>query len=163
MDNLKTTGCAKQLAVRLCPWVSVEKTNHTRTMRLVPRQHSNKRILWPYHKEYSHVNQDYLKEIRSYNASIITVGYATFFGLLLYLKDKVDSSLLHWSGLSITLSACIFVFFEIINQIRKAIELWKIGGKEKLFLRYWFCFFIPSLIFTTIGVGLLLYLFVINL
>jgi hypothetical protein len=107
--------------------------------------------------------QDYFKEVQSYNATVITVGYATFFGLLIFLQEKIRSPLLFWAGLCVALSAGTFVAYELVNQIRLALEMRQAGKEGKLFFRYWAGFFIPSLALATAGVALLVYLFLGNL
>ena len=81
--------------------------------------------------------QDYFREVQSYNTTVITVGYATFFGLLFFLQDKVKSPLLFWAGLFVALSAAIFVAFELINNIKFALDTRKAGAEGKRFFRYW--------------------------
>ena len=107
--------------------------------------------------------QDYFREVQSYNTTIITIGYATFFGLLLFLKDKIQSPLLFWAGLLVALSAAIFVAFELANNIKLALEARKAGAEGERFFRYWASFFIPSVLLAAVGAGLLVYLFLCEL
>jgi glycosyltransferase involved in cell wall biosynthesis len=107
--------------------------------------------------------QDYFREIQSYNTTIITVGYATFFGLLFFLQDKVHSQLLFWAGLFVALSAAIFVVFELINNIKLALDICKAGAEGKRFFRYWAFFFILSVLLAVAGSALLVYLFLCKL
>jgi glycosyltransferase involved in cell wall biosynthesis len=103
--------------------------------------------------------QDYFREVQSYNTTIITIGYATFFGLLFFLQDKVESRLLFWAGLFVALSATIFVAFELTNNIKLALDMRKTGTEGKRFFRYWATFFIPSVLLAVAGASLLVYLF----
>lgn len=107
--------------------------------------------------------QDAFRDVQSYNTTIITVGYATFFGLLFFLQDKVHSKLLFWAGLFVTLSAAIFVAYELTNNIKLALDMRKAGAEGKRFFRYWASFFIPSVLFAAAGGALLVYLFLCNL
>ena len=104
-------------------------------------------------------SQDYFREVQSYNTTIITVGYATFFALLVFLQDKVKSPLIFWAGLLVAISAAIFVSYELANQIKLAWELRRLGDEGKRFFRFWACFFIPSLLLAVAGACLLDYLF----
>lgn len=107
--------------------------------------------------------QDYFREVQSYNTTVISVGYATFFGLLFFLQDKVHSKLLFWAGLFVTFSAAIFVAYELISNIKLALDMRKAGAEDKRFFRYWASFFIPSALLAAAGGGLLVYLFLYNL
>lgn len=107
--------------------------------------------------------QEYFREVQSYNTAVITIGYATFFGLLFFLQDKVHSKLLFWAGLSVALSAVIFVAYELISNIKLALDMLKSGAEGKRFFRFWALFFIPSMLLAVIGVGLLVFLFLCNL
>lgn len=107
--------------------------------------------------------QDYFKEVQSYNTTVMTVGYATFFGLLIFLQDKVKSPLVFWAGLFVAISAGTFVAYELVNQIKLALETRRVGKEGQLFFRYWAWFFIPSLMLAAVGVALLVYLFLCSL
>jgi hypothetical protein len=107
--------------------------------------------------------QDYFHQVQSYNTTIITVGYATFFGLLFFLQDKVQSPLLFWAGLFVALSAAIFVAYELASNIKLALDMRKSGAEGKRFFRYWASFFIPSVLLAATGAGLLVYLFLCKL
>ncbi|MCO5056208.1 hypothetical protein [Thermomonas sp.] len=107
--------------------------------------------------------QDYFRDVQSYNTTVITVGYATFFGLLFFLQDKVHSQLLFWAGLFVALSASIFVAFELINNIKLALFQRKSGAEGKRFFRFWACFFIPSVLLAAAGGSLLVWLFLCKL
>lgn len=106
--------------------------------------------------------QDYFREVRSFNTTVITVGYATFFGLLFFLKDRVTSPILFWAGLFVVLSAAIFVAYELINNIKLALQTRKAGAEGKRFFRYWVWFFIPSVLLAA-GTSLLVYVFLSSL
>lgn len=107
--------------------------------------------------------QEYFHNVQSYNTTIITVGYATFFGLLLFLQGKVKSPLLFWAGLFVALSAAVFVSYELINQVKLALDTRKAGAEGKRFFRHWALFFIPSVLLAAAGAALLVYLFLCNL
>ena len=107
--------------------------------------------------------QDYFRSVQSYNTTVITVGYASFFGLLFFLQDKVQSSLLFWAGLFVALSAAVFVAYELINNIKLALDARRAGAQGKRFFRYWASFFIPSVLLAATGAGLLVYLFLCKL
>jgi hypothetical protein len=107
--------------------------------------------------------QDYFHQVQSYNTTIITVGYATFYGLLFFLQDKVQSPLLFWAGLFVALSAAIFVAYELASNIKLALDMRKSGAEGKRFFRYWASFFIPSVLLAATGAGLLVYLFLCKL
>lgn len=107
--------------------------------------------------------QDYFREVQSYNTTVITVGYATFFALLFFLQDKVKTHLIFWSGLFVALSAAIFVAYELVNHIKLALGLRKAGAEGKRFFRYWAFFFIPSVLMAAAGASLLVYVFLCNL
>ncbi|MGD1895490.1 MAG: hypothetical protein ACFB16_00910 [Phormidesmis sp.] len=108
-------------------------------------------------------SHEYFREVQSYNATIITVGYGTFFGLLIFLQDKVKSPLLFWASLSISISAAAFVAYELINNIKLALTTRRAGMEGRRFFRYWAYFFIPSVLFAALGTGLLVYIFLRNL
>ena len=107
--------------------------------------------------------QNYFREVQSYNTTVITVGYATFFGLLLFLQDKVKSPLLFWAGLFVAISAAVFVSYELVNHFKLALDMRKAGAEGKRFFRYWASFFIPSVLLAAAGAGLLVYVFLCNL
>lgn len=109
-------------------------------------------------KKWLEDSEKYFREVQAYNTTIITIGYATFFGVLLYIKDKLNSPLIFWATLLVIISAVIFVSYEIINNIKIALALRKIGEIENRFFRYWAIFFIPSLLCAVIGTAFLLYL-----
>lgn len=94
--------------------------------------------------------------VKSYNTTIITIGYATFFAVLLFLKDKVDNSLTKYSLIFIVISAAIFASYELMNSIKSAVEWSKHGKEGKRFFRLWASFFIPSLILAAIAVVLII-------
>ena len=108
-------------------------------------------------------SQDYFRDVQSYNNTIITVGYGTFFGLLLFLQDKVKSALLFWAGLLVAASAALFVAFELTNHIKLAWSMYKIGSIEKRFFRLWAFFFVPAVLLAVAGAALLVYLYLCNL
>lgn len=108
-------------------------------------------------------SEKYFKEVQSYNTTIMTIGYATFFGILLYIKDKYQSPLIFWAALLVTISAVFFVSYEIVNNIKIALGLRKAGEIENRFFKYWASFFIPSLFCAVIGTAFLLYLLLKNL
>jgi hypothetical protein len=99
--------------------------------------------------------RDSFKEVHSYNITIITVGYATFFGLLIFLQDKVKSPLLFWAGLFVALSAAVFVAYELVNHIKLALDMRRAGQDGKQFFRYWAAFFIPSVALAAAGAAFL--------
>jgi hypothetical protein len=103
--------------------------------------------------------QAYFREVQSYNTTVITVGYATFFGLLAFLEDKIDSWLLFVAGLLIAISAVIFAGYELVRNIHRAWEAHKIAADDKSFSRFWFICFTSSVMSAAVGVGLLLWLF----
>ena len=94
--------------------------------------------------------------VKSYNTTIITIGYATFFAVLLYLKDKVDNSLTKYSLIFIVASAAIFSSYELFNAIKSAVEWSKHGKEGKRFFRFWASFFIPSLLLSVIAIILIM-------
>jgi hypothetical protein len=65
-------------------------------------------------------SEAYFKQIKAYNSSVVSFGYVTLFGLLVFLRDadKTKDVLLFWAGLLVALSAIIFVGYELIEQIR---------------------------------------------
>lgn len=103
--------------------------------------------------------QEHFREVQSYNTTVITVGYATFFALLAFLQDKVKSPLIFWAGLLVALSAALFVGYELSNQIKQALEVRRTGAEGKRFFRFWAWFFIPSVLLAACGASLLVYLF----
>lgn len=107
--------------------------------------------------------QGYFKTVQSYNTVVMTVGYATFFGLLFFLQEKLQSPLLFWAGLFVALSATIFISFVLVDQIRAALELRRLGQEGQQFFRYWAWFFIPSVLLAAAGVVLLVYMFLCHL
>ena len=115
------------------------------------------------HDQWLQETQTYFREVQAYNTTVITVGYATFFGLLFFLHDKVESPLLFWAGLLVILSAAFFVAFELIANIKLALELRKIGAEGNRFFRFWAAFFIPSVLLAAAGAVLLIIVFLRNL
>ena len=85
----------------------------------------------------------YFKSVKSYNTTIISIGYATYFGLLVFLYDatRAKSVLMFWSGLFVTLSAMIFVAYELITNIKLSLETRKTGAEGRRFFRFWAFFF----------------------
>jgi len=115
------------------------------------------------HDQWLKSTQEYFREVQSYNTTIITVGYATFFALLFFLQDKVKTQLIFWAGLFVALSAAIFVAYELINHIKLALDMRKVGAEGKRFFRYWATFFIPAILLAAAGACLLVYVFLRNL
>ena len=108
-------------------------------------------------------SQDYFKEVKAYNTAVMTVGYATFFGLLIFLQKSINSPLLFWAGFFIILSVIIFISHELVNQIKLSLDLRILDTEGKRQFRYWAWFFIPSLLFAVTGIVLLVYLFLSHL
>ena len=106
-------------------------------------------------------SEAYFKQIKAYNSSVVSFGYVTFFGLLVFLRDadKTKDVLLFWAGLFVALSAIFFVGYELIEQIRLSLEMRKLGIDGRRFFRFWAFFFIPSVILAAMGVLCLLWLF----
>ena len=106
-------------------------------------------------------SEAYFKQIQAYNSSVVSFGYVTFFGLLVFLRDadKTKDVLLFWAGLFVALSAIFFVGYELIEQIRLSLETRKLGIDGRRFFRFWAFFFIPSVILAAMGVLCLLWLF----
>jgi hypothetical protein len=104
--------------------------------------------------------ENYFRQIQSYNSTVITVGYGTFFGLLLFLQGKVDGKKLLIAAILILGSAACFVGYELHNNIKTAIQISKIGNEGKRMFRYWAWYFVPSLLLAVSAVGLLACLFI---
>jgi hypothetical protein len=100
---------------------------------------------------------------KSYNTSIISIGYATFFGCLIFLSTKTDSPLLFWAVLALVLSATVFVSYELMTNIRLARECSRAGEEGKRVFRRWKYFFLPSLALGAVGVAILVVLILIEL
>ena len=97
---------------------------------------------------------------KSYNSTVISVGYATFFGCLVFLSNKVESSLVYWALLLVIGSALIFVMYEIAFNIKMARHFAKSGEVGEKHYRLWPVFFVPSLLLGFAGLGLLVWLVV---
>jgi hypothetical protein len=104
---------------------------------------------------------DYFNRVKSYNTTVISIGYATYFGLLVFLHDatRAKSALMFWSGLFVALSAIIFVAYELITNIKLSLETRKAGAEGRRFFRFWSFFFIPSLLFAAAGIFILVIMF----
>ena len=102
--------------------------------------------------------EKFFQQVKSYNTTIISIGYATIFGCLLFLSGKTDSPLLFWAILALVVSAAIFTSYEVFNTIRMA-NACRIAGKEgKRFFRRWICFFGPSLFLAVASLAVLVVL-----
>lgn len=102
--------------------------------------------------------EEFFRQVQSYNATIITVGYATFFGALLFVAEKTDSKLVFWALLAVVWSAGIFVAYEIFSSITLAVAASKAGKEGRRLFRYWAAFFVPSLILGVLGLVLVVWL-----
>jgi len=100
-------------------------------------------------------SEEYFRHVKSYNTTVITVGYATFFAALLFLADKTSSRLVFWALLCLVTSAAIFVTYEMVANIRLAVQASKVGQEGARMFRFWAAFFIPSLLLGALGVILL--------
>ena len=109
--------------------------------------------------EWLQESQEYFREVQAYNTTIITVGYGTFFALLLFLQDKAPGRHLFLAGLLVAVSAAVFVAYELTAQIRLAWGLRKIGAEGQRFFRHWAAFFIPSLLLAIAGATILIVAF----
>jgi hypothetical protein len=103
----------------------------------------------------------YFKSVKSYNTTVISIGYATYFGLLVFLHDatRAKSALMFWSGLFVAISAIIFVAYELITNIKLSLETRKAGAEGRRFFRFWAFFFIPSLLLAAAGILILVIMF----
>ena len=108
-------------------------------------------------------SENYFRSVQSYNSTVITIGFGTFFGLLLFLQGKVSNKLLFIASILIIISAGIFITFELINNISLAIQTSRLGKEGKRFFRFWAWFFIPSVFLAVVAIILLVSLFVSNL
>jgi hypothetical protein len=104
---------------------------------------------------------DYFNRVKSYNTTVISIGYATYFGLVVFLHDaaRAKSALMFWSGLLVALSAIIFVAYELITNIKLSLETRKAGAEGRRFFRFWAFFFIPSLLLAAAGILVLVIMF----
>ena len=67
-----------------------------------------------------------------YTNIIIIAGYASYFAAWGFLKDDLPDSQLMWSALLVTISAGVFVFFEVYKMIYSAVMLfWQAKILEK--------------------------------
>ena len=103
-------------------------------------------------------SEEIFRNVKSYNTTVITVGYATFFAALLFLSDKTCSPLVYWALLALVISAAIFVAYEMFSSIFLAAQVSKAGREGKHMFRFWSAFFIPSLVLGVLGLGILVWL-----
>lgn len=99
--------------------------------------------------------REYFRQVKSYNTSIITIGYASFFAVLFYLREHLENNLTKYALICIVISASIFTLYELSNTIRQAHELNK-HNREENFFRFWCCFFYPSLFLAVVAVILII-------
>jgi hypothetical protein len=107
--------------------------------------------------------ESFFRSVQSYNSTAITIGYGTFFGLLLFLQGKVNARLLYVAALCMVISGSLFVGFELFQNVKLALQAQKAGKLSNQLFRFWAAFFIPALLFALCGVGTLVYLFLCNL
>ncbi|MEE8190116.1 MAG: hypothetical protein V3T79_00810 [Candidatus Scalindua sediminis] len=100
-------------------------------------------------------SEKYFRHVQSYNRTVITVGYATFFAALLFLSEKTSSPLVFWALLFLVVSAAIFVTYEMVTAITLAVQASKAGKEGKRLFRFWAAFFVPSLLLGVIGLAIL--------
>lgn len=100
-------------------------------------------------------SEEFFRQVRSYNATVITVGYATFFAALFFLSEKTSSRLVFWALLFLVVSAAIFVTYEMVAAITLAVQASKAGKEGKRLFRFWAAFFVPSLLLGVLGLILL--------
>lgn len=100
------------------------------------------------------LNTDFFERVKSYNTTIISIGYGTFFAILLIAEKNVPHPILKYSFIAILISASTFLLYEIINQVIFAWQTRKVGPEWRF--RYWSVFFITSFLFGLSGVILLL-------
>jgi len=103
-------------------------------------------------------SEEFFRHVQSYNTTVITVGYATFFAALLFLSEKTSSVLVYWALLALVVSAAIFVAYEMIANIWLAVLASKAGRENKRMFRFWAAFFVPSLSLGVLGLGMLVWL-----
>lgn len=103
-------------------------------------------------------SEEYFRHVKSYNTTVITVGYATFFATLLFLSERISNTILFWALLLLVISSTFFVAFEMIANIKLAVQASKAGREGKRAFRFWAAFFVPSLLFGMLGVALLVVL-----
>lgn len=108
-------------------------------------------------------SEEFFHQVKTYNTTVITIGYATFFAALIFLSNKTSSSLVYWAILALVLSAAIFVAYKMISNITLAVKASKAGKENKRMFRFWAAFFIPSLTLGVLGLAILVWLVLCNL
>jgi len=81
----------------------------------------------------------------------------------LFVSQKTSSPLIFWALLFLVSSAAIFVSYELIANIRLAVETRRAGKEGKRFFRFWTTFFVPSLALAVIGLALLVWLIIVEI
>jgi len=101
-----------------------------------------------------------IEAAQAYNERIMTVGYATFFGLLFFLRERTSHWLLIVACIAMALSASAFIVFELRRQIYYS----KVGSGERPLgfnpARHWKWHFWISLTLAGFGVLSLFWLLV---
>ena len=115
-------------------------------------------------EEQKKSNEEFFQQTQNYNKSIVTVGYATFFGVLLYLSGKgVAPSEIKWALLALVASALVFVLWELWRQIDMSFEASKAGQFHKQYFRTWGITFFTSVLLGLIAVATIVYVLLVKL
>ncbi len=85
--------------------------------------------------KYIEENESFLKTVKEefqilnqYNTTIISVGFASFFAMAVFVKDGADKTFFLWAIISMSISISIFVIHELIRSLYYS---WYISNKAK--------------------------------
>lgn len=108
---------------------------------------------------------DMAQRVKSYNHAVVSVGYATFFGALVFLEKSAPSPWVYIALLLIVVSASIFAVYALIEEV---VTIFKVRSVDRHWgglqgYKRWALFFLTSLLCAVVAVAIIIFIIICNI
>lgn len=107
--------------------------------------------------KWQRTTDEMAQRVKTYNHAVVSVGYATFFGALVFLEKSAPSPWVYVALLLIVVSASIFSVHALIEEVVTIFKIRSVDNRWGGLQGYkrWALFFLASLLCAVVAVAII--------